>query len=319
MNLPNMEPMLNTIKYSLPDEIETDLQGEIARWHDDGRVGRIWAKDAGVWTGDDEAKWLGWLDIVGQELGDLDKYRSYYKDISEAGFADVLLLGMGGSSLCPEVLAMTFGKANVHILDSTVPAQVKAVENKISLEKTLFIVASKSGSTLEPNCFKQYFFERVAEKVGRENAGQQFVAITDPGSKMEQIAKDDNFRHIFYGKPEIGGRFSALSAFGMTAAASMGLDVEQFLRRANEMVEACKNAAPNENPGALLGTILGVCHSAGREKLTIFTSPEIHDLGAWLEQLIAESTGKNGVAIIPVDREPMQSAESYGNDRVFAF
>jgi len=226
-------------------------------------------------------------------------------------------MGMGGSSLCPEVLAMTFGKPDFHILDSTVPAQIKTVENKLDLEKTLFIVASKSGSTLEPNCFKQYFFGRVAERVGHENAGKQFVAITDPGSKLEQVAKDDAFRHILYGKPQIGGRFSALSAFGMTAAASMRLDVEQFLQGSHEMVEACRNHDPATNPGALLGSILGICHAHGRDKLTIFTSPEIHDLGAWLEQLIAESTGKNGVAIIPVDREPIQN--SYGNDRVFAF
>jgi len=289
------------------------------KWRSEDKIGRIWAKDASVWTGDDEAKWLGWLDIVDEELADLQKYRDLAADIAAAGFTDVLLMGMGGSSLCPEVLAMTFGKSNFHILDSTVPAQIKTVENKLDLEKTLFIVASKSGSTLEPNCFKQYFFERVAELVGRENAGTRFVAITDPGSKMEQVAKDDGFRHIFYGKPQIGGRFSALSAFGLTAAASMGLVVDQFLQSAREMVEACRNDDASSNPGALLGTILGICHAHGRDKLTIFTSPEIHDLGAWLEQLIAESTGKNGVAIIPVDREPIRAADSYGDDRVFAF
>jgi transaldolase/glucose-6-phosphate isomerase len=183
----------------------------------------------------------------------------------------------------------------------------------------LFIVASKSGSTLEPNCFKQYFFERVAEMAGRETAGKQFIAITDPGSKMEQVARDDGFRHIFYGKPEIGGRFSALSAFGLTAAASMGVDVEQFLQRASMMVEACKSDETRDNPGVVLGLILGVAHAHGRDKLTITTSPEIYDLGAWLEQLIAESTGKNGVAIIPVDREPLQKATDYSSDRVFVF
>ena len=172
---------------------------------------------------------------------------------------------------------------------------------------------------MEPNCFKQYFFEKVAEQVGRENAGKQFIAITDPGSKMEQVARGDGFRHIFFGNPEIGGRFSALSAFGLTAAASMGLDVEAFLTNAKEMVEACHSDDPRTNPGALLGLILGTCQRNGRDKLTIFTSPEIHDLGAWLEQLIAESTGKIGVSIIPVDREPIQPAAEYGQDRVFAF
>lgn len=310
---------LNPFTYSLSDDIESNLQHEIAAWRDADKITRIWRRDAAVWTNDDEAKWLGWLAVADETLGDLKKYREFADDIKAAGFNDILLMGMGGSSLCPEVLAMTFGKANFHILDSTVPAQVKAVEERIDLEKTLFIVASKSGSTLEPNCFKQYFFELLAQKVGRENAGRQFVAITDPGSKMERVARDDDFRHIFYGKPDVGGRFSALSAFGMTAAAAMGLDVGQFLAHANKMVAACSVADPTENPGALLGLILGVCHRHGRDKLTIFTSPEIHDLGAWLEQLVAESTGKNGVAIIPIDREPMQQIDKYGSDRVFAF
>ena len=311
--------MLNSMKYSLPPEIDEAVTLELGAWEHDDKVARVWAKDAAVWTGDDEAKWLAWLDIVDEELGNADKYRDLYADITAAGFTDVLLMGMGGSSLCPEVLAMTFGKPNFHILDSTVPSQIRAAEGKIDIEKTLFIVASKSGSTLEPNCFKQYFFEKVAARVGHENAGKQFIAITDPGSKMEQVAKADGFRHIFYGKPEIGGRFSALSAFGMTATASMGLDVGHLLQGALEMAAACRNNDPVTNPGALLGSVLGTCHSHGRDKLTIFTSPEIRDLGAWLEQLIAESTGKKGVAIIPVDREVPQPADTYGNDRIFAF
>lgn len=309
--------MLNRISYSLPASLEAELRSVFSEWEGHKRISRIWDRDASVWTNEDEAKWLGWLDIVGEERGSVQKYRDFYTDIENAGFRDVLLMGMGGSSLCPEVLALTFGKCDFHILDSTVPEQVKAVEEALDLEKTLFIVASKSGSTLEPNCFKQYFFERVSETIRRENAGKQFVAITDPGSKMEQIARDDRFRYIFYGKPQIGGRFSALSAFGMTAAAAMGLDVEKFLANAAEMVEACKVNDPANNPGALLGVILGVCQRRGRDKLTIFASPEIYDLGAWLEQLIAESTGKNGIAIIPVDREPILPADQYGEDRVF--
>lgn len=294
---------LNLVSYSLPPELQDAVSSAIESFNAEDNIARIWAKDASVWTNDDESKWLGWLNIVEEELSDLQKYRDLAIDIEEAGFTDVLLMGMGGSSLCPEVLAITFGRSNFHILDSTVPAQVKAIENKIDLAKTLFIVASKSGSTLEPNCFKQYFFDRVSQI--SDKPGSQFVAITDPGSKMEQIARDDGFRHIFYGKPEIGGRFSALSAFGLVAAASMGLDVEILLARASEMVEACRTSEAGSNPGALLGLILGVCHAHGRDKLTVFTSPEVYDLGAWLEQLIAESTGKNGVAIIPVDREPL--------------
>ena len=306
---------INSVTYTLPPDIDNAVRTQVTEWESAWAIDKIWDREDGVWTGEDESKWLGWLDIVDSELNDLAKYREFADDIEQAGFNDVLLMGMGGSSLCPEVLAITFGKANFHILDSTVPAQIKAIEDKLDLANTLFIVASKSGSTLEPNCFKQYFFDRVSQI--SDAPGKQFVAITDPGSKMEQIAKDDGFRHIFYGKPEIGGRFSALSAFGLTAAASMGLDVEILLRRAAEMVEACKSADPSANPGALLGLILGVCHQHGRDKLTIFTSSDVHDLGAWLEQLIAESTGKNGVAIIPVDREPMIDAENYYDDRVF--
>lgn len=306
---------INSVSYSLPPKIEDAIKEQIDLWNSKNTIHRIWEKDASVWSNEDEAKWLGWLTIVSEEIGNTSGYHELQKDIEISGFDDVLLMGMGGSSLCPEVLSITFGKKNFHILDSTDPAQVKAVEEKLDLGKTLFVVASKSGSTLEPNCFKQYFFDRVSQITDRP--GKQFVAITDPGSKMEQIAKADGFRHIFYGKPEIGGRFSALSAFGLVAAAAMGLDVDILLARANAMAELCKRGDPAENPGALLGLVLGVCHAQGRDKLTIFTSPELYDLGAWLEQLIAESTGKNGVAIIPVDREPIIDAENYYNDRVF--
>jgi transaldolase / glucose-6-phosphate isomerase len=307
--------MLNQISYSLSDEIGVIVREKIAEWRKENKISRIWAKDASVWTNDDEAKWLGWLDVIDEELGDLQKYRDFAADIGE--FDDFVLLGMGGSSLCPEVQAITFGKPFFHVLDSTVPAQVKAIGDSVVAAKTLFIVASKSGSTLEPNCFKQYFYERVAADVGRENAGEHFVAITDPGSKMQQVAERDGFRRIFFSNPEIGGRFSALSVFGMAAAAAMGIDVEALLRNAKEIADACKEDNPEINPGAILGLILGVCQRAGRDKLTIFTSPEIHDLGAWLEQLIAESTGKNGVAIIPIDSEGLRSPEHYGNDRIF--
>ncbi|HLM02824.1 MAG TPA: bifunctional transaldolase/phosoglucose isomerase [Pyrinomonadaceae bacterium] len=309
--------MLNSMTYFLPAELEAAARSQFDEWKTENKIARIWSKDASVWTNTDEAKWLGWLDSVAAESGDLQKYSDFAADAGQ--FSDVVLLGMGGSSLCPEVLSITFGKRNFHVLDSTVPAQIKTLESRLDLAKTLFIVASKSGSTLEPNTFKQYFFDRVSEASGRENAGAQFVAVTDPDSKMQSIAERDRFRKIFFGDPQIGGRFSALSPFGLAAGAAMGLDCADFLKKASEMVEACRNENPGENPGATLGTILGVCHNNGRDKLTIFTSPEIYDLGAWLEQLIAESTGKNGVSIIPVDREPLLKAEDYGDDRVFAY
>jgi transaldolase / glucose-6-phosphate isomerase len=307
--------MLNTITYSLPLAVEKAVENAVADWNREDKISRIWQKDASIWTDTDESNWLDWLDIVSIELADLQKYRDFAEDIKS--FESIVLLGMGGSSLCPEVLAITFGVDNFFILDSTVPAQVKTIENKVNLEKTLFIVASKSGSTLEPNCFKQYFYERVCETVGRENAGKHFVAITDPNSKMQTVAERDNFRHIFYGKPKIGGRFSALSPFGMCALAAMNLDVEDFLKRADEMVQVAKLNDAKANEAAILGIILGVGHTLGRDKLTLFTSPEIYDLGAWLEQLIAESTGKNNVSIIPIDRELIQS--EYGNDRIFVY
>ncbi|CAN5622268.1 hypothetical protein BH24ACI2_BH24ACI2_06060 [soil metagenome] len=309
--------MLNQLPYSLPAKLAHAVRPIMDEWQKKDKISRVWNKDASVWTDDDEAKWLGWLDIVEQELNDFEKYR----EISEAAkdFSDIVLLGMGGASVCPEVLAETFGKKQFYILDSTVPAQIKALENKIDLANTLFIVASKSGSTLEPNTFKQYFFERVTERVGKENAGRQFIAITDPNSKMQKVAEDGNFRKIFFGDPTVGGRFSALTVFGLIPGAIMGLDIEDFLQRTMEMVRACKSDVPADNPGAVLGTILGVCQTHGCNKLTIFTSNEIYDAGAWLEQLIAESTGKEGIAIIPIDQEPVQPVENYSDDRVFAY
>lgn len=307
--------MLNSLTYSLPEDLLKAVEESLEDWKKADKISRVWSKDASVWTNTDETKWLGWLDSADAELHDLQKYRDFADDVKS--FESIVLLGMGGSSLCPEVLAITFGVENFYILDSTVPAQVKTVEEKLDLANTLFIVASKSGSTLEPNCFKQYFYERVAETVGRENAGKQFVAITDPNSKMQAVAERDNFRKIFFGNPEIGGRFSALSPFGMAAMASMQLDFETFLQNAKEMVQAAKSNVPVENPAVILGTILGVAQKSGRDKLTIFTSHEIYDVGAWLEQLIAESTGKNNVSIIPVDRELIQG--DYGDDRVFVY
>jgi hypothetical protein len=232
--------------------------------------------------------------------------------------------------LCPEVLALTFpqtpGFPRLHILDSTDPAQIRRIEKQVDLAKTLFIVSSKSGSTLEPNIYKQYFFERVQQTVGtnkdkdKDQVGSRFVAITDPGSKMQLVAERDRFRHIFYGLPSIGGRYSALSNFGMVPAAVMGLDTGRFLERTKGMVEACKPSVPVEqNPGVMLGLILGTAAKLGRDKLTLITSPGISDLGAWLEQLIAESTGKVGKGIIPVDREEIGAPDVYGNDRIFAY
>ena len=315
---------LNRLTYTLPDKFENDVNASLQNWKKSGKVKRLWQRDAALWTGTDEDKWLGWLDITEQQIEDIDKLKEIAADIKEAGFKYALLLGMGGSSLCPEVLRMTFGKAagypDLHVLDSTDPAQIKALEESVDLSSTICIVSRKSGSTLEPNIYKQYFFERVKAKVGEKEVGNRFIAITDPGSKMQRVAERDKFRKIFMGVPSIGGRYSALSNFGMVPAAVMGIDVSKFLKNTQKMVEACgADSDATTNPGVILGTILGLAADQGRDKMTIITSPGIYDLGAWLEQLLAESTGKSGKGIIPVDRELLAKPDVYGNDRVFAY
>jgi transaldolase/glucose-6-phosphate isomerase len=317
-------PKVSRQQYALPDTLAGAVKTAINDWRASGKVRRLWEHDASLWTGTDEANWLGWLGVTEEQIANEKVFRDLAAEAKSSGFTGILLLGMGGSSLCPEVLRMTYGKVagfpELHVLDSTDPAQIKAFENKIDLAKTLFVVSSKSGSTLEPNIFKQYFFERVKQTIGADKAGSRFIAITDPGSKMEKVAQGDHFRHIFYGLPSIGGRYSALSNFGMVPASLMGVDTPKFLNRTEEMVEASLPSAPiEENPGVVLGAILGTAAKSGRDKVTIIASPGISDLGAWLEQLLAESTGKQGKGIIPVDKEATGAPDVYGNDRVFAY
>jgi len=315
---------VNRLAYKLPKELQAAVSDSLDDWKKNNKVARLWQKDASLWTNTDESKWLGWLTITEQQLANLATLQQFATEVKKAKFKHVLLLGMGGSSLCPEVLRMTFGKIagfpELHVLDSTDPVQIKATERKLDLKKTLCIVSSKSGSTLEPNIFKQYFFERVKKAVGEKVVGSRFIAVTDPGSKMQQVAENDKFWKIFAGDPSIGGRYSALSNFGMVPAAAMGMDLAKFLKITQEMVRACgPSSVANTNPGVVLGTILGVAANHGRDKITIVASPGIFDLGAWLEQLIAESTGKIGKGIIPVDREKLAKPAAYGNDRVFAY
>jgi transaldolase/glucose-6-phosphate isomerase len=315
---------LNRQTYKLPGSLSGPFAAARDDWKRNEKVRRLWQCDASLWTGTDEGKWLAWLGITAEQLAHLATFQEIAADVKQAGFKHALLLGMGGSSLCPEVLRMTFGKIDgypeLHVLDSTDPAQIKAIESKLDLSSTVCIVSSKSGSTLEPNIYKQYFFERVKEKVGEAEVGKRFIAITDPGSKLQEVAERDKFRKVFMGVPGIGGRYSALSNFGMVPAAIMGIDVAKFLNNTADMVKACGAAVPaDSNPGALLGMILGVSANHGRDKVTIAASPGIYDLGAWLEQLLAESTGKVGKGIIPVDREPLANPDTYGNDRVFAY
>jgi transaldolase/glucose-6-phosphate isomerase len=315
---------INPQKFSLPRELKDAASAALEEWSASDKVSRLWARDASLWTGGDEAKWLGWLTIVDEQVKTADRFVKFAEEVQASGFSHALLLGMGGSSLCPEVFRKTFGTIagfpELHVLDSTDPAQIKSIENRIDLTKTLFFVSSKSGTTLEPNIFKQYFFERVRQAVGDDEVSKRFVAITDPGSKLRQAAEHDQFRKIFLGVPGIGGRYSALSDFGLAPGAAMGVDVLQFLDRINEMVSACgPDVSARNNPGVILGAILGAAHNQGRDKVTIIASPGIYDLGAWLEQLLAESTGKNGKGLIPVDRESIAAPVTYGDDRVFAY
>jgi transaldolase/glucose-6-phosphate isomerase len=294
-------------------------------WRKDGRIRRLWAGDKTLWTGTDEDKWLGWLGVVEDELADVDGLQGFAAEIKKSGFSDIVLLGMGGSSLGPEVLAETFGRQPgwpfLHMLDSTDPAQIRAIEQAVDLAKTLFIVSSKSGSTLEPNIFADYFFDRVGAVRGKDKAGEHFVAVTDPGSSLERRAKRLHFAHLFYGVPSIGGRYSVLSKFGLVPAAAMGIDVKRFLETTQPMERACgTDVPPAENPGVQLGVAMGVAATRfGRDKVTIIASPGIADLGAWLEQLLAESTGKHGRGLIPLAGEPVTTPDRYGSDRFFAY
>ncbi|TDR90011.1 bifunctional transaldolase/phosoglucose isomerase [Enterovirga rhinocerotis] len=314
-------PLLNRQELAL-GSLAGEVEALAETWRAGGTIRRLWAKDASVWTGADEAKWLGWLDIVVREQANLAAYKALAEEVRREGFTDALVLGMGGSSLGPEVLAETFGRQEgmprLRIVDSTDPAQILRTEQSVELSKTLFIVASKSGSTLEPNVFRDYFLGRLKEIVGPDKAGRHFVAVTDPGSAMEKAAKADGFRGIFYGEPAIGGRFSVLSAFGLVPAAVMGLDLDALLGTAETMMRACgPDVPPEANPGIRLGLALGAAAKAGRDKVTLVADEEIRDFGAWAEQLIAESTGKNGLGLIPVDGEPLGPPEVYGGDRIF--
>ena len=314
--------MIQLPRWEFSAPLTQAVQATLKDWQAGNKMARLWRGDSSLWTGDDEDKWIGWRPIVEDQLAHLKQLNDAAADAAAGGFTHALLLGMGGSSLCPEVLKITYGRQaghpELHVLDSTDPAQIKSIENQVDLAKTLCIVASKSGSTLEPNIFKQYFFDRMQQMVGKDKAGEHFIAITDPGSRMQQVAERDRFRKIFFGVASIGGRYSALSNFGMVPATIMGLDLGKFLQRTNEMVQACKPEVPaDQNPGTVLGAILGTLGNLGRNKVTIITSPGIHDLGAWLEQLIAESTGKIGKGLIPVDREALGPPEVYGSDRVF--
>ncbi|HEX2110025.1 MAG TPA: hypothetical protein VHF67_00600, partial [Gaiellaceae bacterium] len=256
-------------------------------------VDRIWARDAGLWTGADEGRWLGWLEEPARIRERVPELEAFAQQVAEAGYHDVVLAGMGGSSLAPEVIRRSFRSETFHVLDTTHPNAIRRLEERLAPERTFFLVASKSGTTLETQCHLAYFWERTGAR------GDQFAAITDPGSDLERRARERDFRGVWAGEPEIGGRYSALSVFGMVPAALTGIDLERFLLRTDEMKEACRG--DEGNPGLELGRALGEGWRDGRDKVLI--NPDANGFGLWAEQLLAESTGKDGKGLVPVPGE----------------
>lgn len=307
-------------QFALGDGIKKAVEKSTEDWRASATIRRLWQKDKSVWTDDDENKWLGWLNSPA--AADVADYEDFSRRVKGQNFSDAVVLGMGGSSLGPEVLAETFPKKSgfpkLHVLDSTDPAQVRAMEEAVDLAHTLFIVSSKSGGTTEPNVMKDYFFDRVSKTIGKDKAGHRFIAVTDPGSSLQKVATKQGFARIFYGDPTIGGRYSVLSPFGLVPAAAAGIDIRSLITHALAMVRSCgADVPPHENPGVQLGLAMGFAGLEGRDKVTISSSPKVADFGAWAEQLIAESTGKDGKGLIPIDGEPLADPSVYGSDRFF--
>jgi transaldolase/glucose-6-phosphate isomerase len=311
---------INTLEASLPEPLQSAVEDRLERAAAERWSRRLWAGDSSLWTGRDEDQWLGWLAAGRGDALDLEALKAFAAEAKE--YKGAVLLGMGGSSLGPEVIGRALGSAAghpaLHVLDSSDPGQINTVAAAIDPARTLFIVSSKSGSTLEPELLRTFFFDLVKQKVGRDETGRRFVAVTDPGSDLEKIARADGFGQVFLGDPQIGGRYSVLSPFGMVPAAAIGLDVPAFLAALRPMVDSCGgDVPPAANPGLRLGAIIGEAARAGRNKLTILPSKRLRPVGAWLEQLLAESTGKQGKGVVPVDLEPAGDPAAYGDDRLF--
>ena len=300
------------------------VEKRLENWTREDFARRMWARDYTLWAKkpDEIANRLGWLTLPAAMLAQTADIAQFVEGVRRDGIDHVVLLGMGGSSLAPDVFQATFGKAfgylDLKVLDSTHPAAVKAVEKSVSLDRTLFLVSSKSGTTIEPLSFMRYFWEQLGTKTN--DVGRHFAAITDPGSSLAKLGRERGFRRVFEAIPDVGGRYSALTHFGLVPAALAGVDVVHLLRVTGNMAEACgEGVAAKDNPGLLLGAALGELALAGRDKVTFVTSPSLGALPIWFEQLIAESTGKDGKGIVPVAGERLGPPEVYGPDRVFVY
>jgi transaldolase/glucose-6-phosphate isomerase len=307
-----------TIESAIPGELERPIAERVRKAAEEDVPQRVWRKDETLWggPGPEIGNRLGWLTIADAMLEHADELDEFVEGVKRDGISHAVLLGMGGSSLAPEVFRQSFGKQegglDLHVLDSTDPGAVLAVERGVDLDKTLFIVSSKSGGTIETLSHFRYFHSKVGD-------GSRFVAVTDPGSPLVDLANDNGFRNVFLNDPDIGGRYSALSYFGLVPAALLGVDIRALLERAEVAEQACANYDhSSNNSGLWLGLALGELALHGRDKLTFAVAEPIASFGLWAEQLVAESTGKHGTGILPVAGEPLGPTDSYGHDRVFA-
>jgi len=306
-----------------PDRLEPGLGRGLAVLKEDSVVRRVWDHDWTLWKPVDReiSDRLGWLEAPGTAVDGIPDLEVFAASLRGLGLTRAAVLGMGGSSLAPEVFARLFPTGpdglEIEIVDTTEPQDVAAAAARLPVDKTLFIVSSKSGTTSEMIALFSFFYDRAARELGAGHAGSRFVAVTDPGTPLETLAHERHFRHVFHGRPDIGGRFSALSAFGLVPAALKGIDLHRLLGPAQVMAEACRIDDPNENPGARLGALLGTAAAAGMDKATFLMPPRLRPLAGWLEQLLAESTGKEGRGIVPVIEERPGPAANYGPDRLF--
>lgn len=325
--LQTIEKAANDIKagrgprqWSSMGTLQPDVDRVVAKLQAEDAPRRVWSRDDSFWVpGTEPGKWMGWLSVPEKMLESADRLEERAREATE--YSDVVLLGMGGSSLCPDVFRNTFGHIEghprLHVLDTTDPATILSVREQIDIGRTLFIVASKSGGTTETLAHLAYFWEEV-RRSGAHKPEHQFAAITDPGTSLERLAAERDFRWIFLNPPDIGGRYSALSYFGLVPGALMGIDIRELLERAQEMAHSCDAAVPVEqNPGIWLGAVLGALANRSRNKVTLVMSPKVATFGYWLEQLLAESTGKQGKGIVPIEGEPLGRPEAYGQDRLF--